>query len=115
MRRSLTAKSKTILEPLATYFLLVELALSFEIAEMGCWNAERRRSSEGKKDVLSERREPPRERKRLAAISPELSSLVVLDESEVEPRCEPAELDEDVGRLVPDQAGDVGDGDVEHG
>lgn len=68
-----------------------------------------------RKNVLSEGREPAAESECLGAITTELATLVELDESEVEPRDEPAELDEDVGRLVADEAGDVRDGDVEHG
>lgn len=70
-----------------------------------------------RKDInsLGKRREPTTESKSFTPISPKLATFVELDESEVEPRNEPAELDKDVRGLVPDQASDVGYGDVEHG
>lgn len=43
--------------------------------------------------ALGKRREPTRERKGLAPVSPEVAALVVLDEAQVEPRDEPSELD----------------------
>lgn len=44
-------------------------------------------------DALGEGREPVCEREGLAAVAAEVAALVVLDEAEVEPRHEPAELD----------------------
>lgn len=44
-------------------------------------------------DALGKGREPACERERLAAVSSEVASLVVLDEAQIEPRDEPAELD----------------------
>lgn len=52
-----------------------------------------RKGERRKRDALDKRREPTRESERLTPVTPEIARLGPLDEPEVEPRDEPAELD----------------------